>query len=58
MWWSIVIVSIASMPLAAEMAQKRERSTRFWFWIAFLVGPFAPLLLVLLGRATGAVPAN
>lgn len=58
MWWSIIIVSIASMPLAAEMARKRERSPRSWFWIAFLVGPLAPLVLLLLGQARRSVPAN
>jgi hypothetical protein len=58
MWWFIIIVSIASMPLAAEMARERERSPKVWFWIAFLVGPLAPLVLLLLGQAKRSVPAN
>jgi len=50
MWWLICIISIASIPLAAEMARERARSPRAWFWIAFLVGPFAPLALLVLGN--------
>ena len=45
----IVIVSLGSIPLAVSMARTRARSPRLWFWIAFLVGPLAPLLLALLG---------
>jgi hypothetical protein len=58
MWWLILIVSLASIPLSAEMARERERSPRVWFWIAFLVGPLAPLVLLLLGQAKRSVPAN
>jgi hypothetical protein len=46
----VLMVSLASLPLATNMARARARSPRLWFWIAFLVGPLAPLLLVLLGR--------
>jgi hypothetical protein len=51
-WLSLVvlIVSLAAMPLAVKMARARARSPRLWFWIAFLVGPLAPLLLVIIGR--------
>jgi hypothetical protein len=31
------------------MARLRARSSRVWFWIAFLIGPLAPLLLFILG---------
>src|SRR5262249_33427323 len=58
MWWFILIVSLASIPLSAVMAEERERSPRAWAWVAALVGPFAPLLLLLLGRAKRTAPAN
>ena len=51
MWWAILIVSLASLPLAAAMALERDRSAKFWVWIAFVVGPLAPLTLLLLGQA-------
>lgn len=56
--WLIVIVSIASIPLATAMAGERARSRRVWFWTAFLVGPLAPLALLLLGEAKRSVPAS
>jgi hypothetical protein len=46
----IFIVSIASIPLAAETARERGRSRRAWFWIAFIVGPLAPVVLFVLGE--------
>jgi hypothetical protein len=49
----VLIVSIGSIPLAVRMARLRARSPRVWFWIAFLVGPLALLVLVMLGRRTG-----
>jgi hypothetical protein len=54
-WLSLVffVVSVGSMPLAANMARARARSSRLWFWIAFIVGPVAPLLLLVLGRRGG-----
>jgi hypothetical protein len=58
MVWLIVIVSLASVPLSVEMARGRERSAQLWFWIAFLVGPLAPLMLLVLGRAKRSVPAS
>jgi hypothetical protein len=58
MSWFIVIVSLLSIPLSAEMAQEHERSPRAWAWIAAMVGPLAPLLLLLLGQAKRSVPAN
>ena len=54
----ILIVSIASIPLAVEMARERGRSSKVWFWIAFLVGPLAPLALLFLGDARRRAPAN
>jgi hypothetical protein len=44
-----VIVSIASIPLAGEMARERNRTSRRWLWIAVAVGPFALLALLVLG---------
>jgi hypothetical protein len=58
MWWPFVVVSIGSIPLAVSMARYRARSPRLWFWVAFLVGPFAPLALVALGRSQRVVAAN
>jgi hypothetical protein len=49
----VLIVSIGSIPLAVRMARLRARSPRVWFWIAFLIGPLAPLVLVMLGRCAG-----
>jgi len=56
--WLVFIVSIASIPLATEMARERARSPRAWFWIAFLAGPLAPLALLLLGDAKRSAPAS
>lgn len=51
-WLSLLVfvTSVAALPLAANMARVRARSPRLWFWIGFIVGPFAPLLLLVLGR--------
>jgi hypothetical protein len=57
MWWVIFIVSIASIPLAGEMARERGRSFRAWLWTAALIGPIAPLALAILGDKHPA-PAN
>jgi len=48
-YWVFVIVSIASIPLAGEMARERNRPSKTWLWIAVVVGPIAPLLLLVLG---------
>lgn len=48
-WWVFVIVSIASIPLAGEMARERNRPSKTWLWIAVAVGPLAPLALLVLG---------
>jgi len=58
MSWFIVIVSFISIPLSAMMAEERERSPRAWAWTAAVVGPLVPLLLLLLGQAKRAIPAN
>jgi O-antigen/teichoic acid export membrane protein len=49
--WSIFIfiVSLASIPLATEMARERGRSRRLWFWMAFIAGPLAAVVLFVLG---------
>jgi hypothetical protein len=59
MWTFIVVfVSLASIALADHMARVRGRSPKVWFWIAFLVGPLAPLALFFLGGAKHPTPAN
>ncbi|GLH76385.1 hypothetical protein SSBR45G_12930 [Bradyrhizobium sp. SSBR45G] len=50
-WWIFVIVSIGSIPLASAMAIERNRSARRWLWTAAMVGPLAPLALLILGDA-------
>lgn len=57
-FWIVVIVSIGSIPLASAMAAERNRSSRWWFWAAVVVGPFAPLALLCLGDARRHVEAN
>jgi len=49
--WSIFIfiVCLASVPLATEMAGERGRSRKLWFWMAFCLGPLAPIVLLVLG---------
>jgi peptidoglycan/LPS O-acetylase OafA/YrhL len=49
--WSlfIFVIFVGSIPLATAMARERGRSRRFWFWIAFIVGPLAPAVLLVLG---------
>jgi hypothetical protein len=59
MWtWTIIIGSLASIALADRMARIRGRSLTVWFWIAFLVGPLAPLALLILGAAKHPAPAS
>jgi hypothetical protein len=59
MWtWLLIIASLASIPLAQQMARLRGRSPRGWFWIAFLVGPLAPLALLALGQTKRPAPVN
>lgn len=50
-WLILEVVTIASMPVAYEMARERGRSPKAWLWAAFFVGPPAPLALLLLGRS-------
>ena len=58
MFWLFLIICLVSIPLSAEMARERGRSPRVWFWIAFLVGPLAPVALLLLGDARRSVSAH
>lgn len=59
MWtWTLIIASLASIAAADHMARVRGRSPRIWFWIAFIVGPLAPLALLILGEAKRPAPAN
>ena len=57
-WWVVQLLLLATIPLAAEMAQERQRSPRRWAWTAVLIGPLAPVMLALLGDARRAVPAG
>jgi hypothetical protein len=59
-WLSLIVlvVSLGALPLTVRMARARARSPRLWFWIAFLIGPLAPLLLVVLGRRDDATAAS
>jgi hypothetical protein len=49
--WSlfIFVMFVGSIVLAGEMARERGRSRRSWVWIAFIVGPLAPAILLVLG---------
>jgi len=58
MSWFLFIISLATIPLASEMARERGRSRQVWFWVAFLSGPLAPLALLLLGDSRRSMPAN
>jgi hypothetical protein len=58
MSWLFLVVCFASIPLAAEMARERGRSRKLWFWGAFVVGPLAPLALLLLGDARRSISTN
>jgi hypothetical protein len=54
MWDIIVLVFIACMLAAGQMAHSRNRSVSRWVWATAVVGPFGPLLLYLLGNRHGA----
>ena len=56
--WLLFIVCFASMPLSWEMARERGRSRKAWLWVAFFVGPLAPVMLLLLGDARRSVAAH
>jgi len=43
-----LLVTLVSMYLAGAIAQRRGRSAKIWVWIAVLLGPFAPALLLVL----------
>jgi uncharacterized membrane protein len=49
-WLIIALVSIASMPVAYQMARDRGRSTWAWLDIAMIFGPLALLALLILGK--------
>ena len=49
-----VLATLASMLLAGRMADTRNRSVKAWVWASALIGPFAPLLLCLLGNHSAA----
>ncbi|MGJ5050182.1 hypothetical protein ACQR09_24225 [Bradyrhizobium oligotrophicum] len=57
-WWIFMIVSLGSIPLASAMAVERNRSPRRWLWAAAIVGPLAPLVLLILGDTPVEVGAN
>ena len=44
---TFLVVCIASIYLAARIAEHRGRRIKVWAWIAFVIGPFAiPLVLL------------
>ena len=49
-----VLAALASMLLAGRMAGSRHRSVKAWVWASTLIGPFAPLILCLLGHRSEA----
>jgi hypothetical protein len=49
-WLIIALVSIASMPVAYNMARERGRSTTAWLDLAMILGPLALLALLILGK--------
>jgi hypothetical protein len=52
-----LVVSVASIYFAGDLAVRRGRSRTAWMWIAaLLLGPFALPLLYLLPRRDGAQP--
>jgi hypothetical protein len=58
MMWVFLAICFLSMPLAWEMARERGRSQKLWLWVAFLAGPLAPIVLLLLGDAGKPVSAR
>ena len=58
MMWVFLAICFLSIPMASEMARERGRSRRLWLWIALLVGPLAPIALLLLGEARRPISAN
>ena len=56
-WLILQLLAIASMPAAYDMACDRGRSPRPWLYVAFVIGPLALLVLLVLGhRATAGRP--
>jgi hypothetical protein len=49
-WLIIALFSIASMPVAYDMARDRGRSTYWWLDAAMIFGPLALLALLILGK--------
>jgi hypothetical protein len=47
----IALVSIASMPVAYNMARDRGRSTEAWLGTTMIFGPLALLALLILGKS-------
>jgi hypothetical protein len=45
----IVLAFIASMLVAGQMADARNRSVRRWVWATAIVGPLGPLALYIIG---------
>ena len=50
----LVLAALTSMLLTGRMAGNRHRSVKAWVWASALIGPFAPLILCLLGNHTEA----
>jgi hypothetical protein len=50
MWAAAILMFVASMLVAGQMARTRHRSLKAWVWIAAFVGPLGPLALCMLGN--------
>jgi len=50
----IVLGFIASMLIAGQMAQSRNRSVRGWVCATAIVGPLGPLALYIVGNRSSA----
>jgi hypothetical protein len=48
MWGFLVLVYVAAMLIAGQMARARNRSIKAWVWITAIAGPFGPLVLYIL----------
>jgi hypothetical protein len=54
-WLIFQLFAMACMPAAYDMARDRGRSTKAWLSTTFIFGPFALLVLLILGRVRTSV---
>jgi hypothetical protein len=55
-WLMFQLFAMACMPAAYDMARDRGRSTKTWLSTSLMFGPFALLLLLILGPVRTSVP--